>query len=81
METGRIVAKFLSQQIRGECSTTANPLAGSPSAHAGQRVAMMMTSKLPYLRCIFSLAGSPASEPASRDSDNQSGILLQIRCE
>jgi len=40
----------------------------------------MMTLKLPYLCCIFSPAGSRASETALREHYNQSGILLQIRC-
>jgi len=38
----------------------------------------MMTLKLPYLCCIFSPAGSRASEAALREHYNQSGILLQI---
>jgi len=36
---------------------------------------MMMTSKLPYLRCIFLPAGNRASKTASRVRYNQSGIL------
>src|SRR5215831_12939740 len=56
------------------------PPPNAPSARAGQRVAIMLTLELPYLRCIFLPAGNRALEPPSREGYNQSGILLQIRC-
>ena len=40
---------------------------------------MVMTLKLPYLRCMFCLPGNLGLESASRDGYNQSGILLQLR--